>query len=477
MVRHISAMISAIAGVLVTGCATVGGSHESDLYYGFTLIDPATKTRTANAYLVVEKGVIRRLGQGPTPRGLKSSHSHDLTGRYVMPGLIDAHAHITATGIQKVEMQGGKPVVSMESDDRITQHNGRIALSRGVTTVRNPGGDTDANARYDANIASGVWIGPEAKHAGEVIQPPPLGGGMYAYPTNEAEWQAEAERQARLGMTYFKLYAGLTEAELAIGVRVARQHGLKPIAHLNEVSWTKAAALGVQEIEHALPTSADLLAPGVRDTYRAGLGPNSKYMYRWFELADLDGPEITGMMKLLADRRIAVDLTLVVNEIVYNIDDLAVAYPAHERADMAPDTLAGALAGLKMSATGWTAEDYRRARAVMPKVLGFARRLHEAGVPMMIGTDAAGGLFYVRELELHGQAGIPVWDVLQMATSDAARIMEIDNRTGRLQAGFEADFIILKADPVADVRAISAIEGVVSNGVLRAPDDLRGWRP
>ena len=53
----------------------------------------------------------------------------------------------------------------------------------------------------------------------------------------------------------------------------------------------------------------------------------------------------------------------------------------------------------------------------MPKVLAFARMLHEAGVPMMIGTDAGGGVMFDRELELHREAGIPVWDVLRMVTS------------------------------------------------------------
>jgi imidazolonepropionase-like amidohydrolase len=477
MLRHWVARTAAIALMgACAGCATPGASGTADVYHGFTLIDPATEARVRDAYVVVDKGVIRRVGRGRPPASSDPARRHDLTGRFVLPGFIDAHAHITASGIQTVELRDGKPVILMESDDEITRHNARVALSRGVTTVRNPGGDTEANARYDRMIASGAWIGPEAKHAGEVIEPPPLAGGMYAYPRTEAEWQAEARRQAHLGMTYFKLYMDLSEAELATGIRVAHQHGLKAIAHLNSVSWTRAAELGIDGLEHALPTSPDLLGIKARETYVAGLGRDSKYMYRWFELADLDGPEIDAMTRALAGGRIPVALTLVVNEIVYNTDDLDRAYPASERADMRPEVLRSALSGLRMSATGWTAEDYRRARAVMPKVLAFARLLHERGVPLMVGTDAGGGLFYARELELHRQAGIPAWAVLRMATSDAARIMGLERRIGRIQTGLEADLVILQRDPVLDLGAASEVAGVISDGRYYPPSDLKGAR-
>ena len=221
-----------------------------------------------------------------------------------MPGLIDAHAHITATGILKVEMVNGAPVVSMKIDEAITQRNARVALARGVTTVRNPAGNPEENAQYDRMIASGAWTGPEARHAGAAIQPPPMGGVMFAYPRTEAEWQAEASRQAKLGMTYFKLYTDLSEQELATGIRVAHEHGLQAIAHLNNVSWTRAVELGIDGLEHALPTSPDLLEPEARARYIAERDVTSRFMYRWFEHADFNGPLIRRLVELLAKKKI-----------------------------------------------------------------------------------------------------------------------------------------------------------------------------
>ena len=64
---------------------------------------------------------------------------------------------------------------------------------------------------------------------------------------------------------------------------------------------------------------------------------------------------------------------------------------------MRPEVLAGILPQLRASATGWTPADYNRARAVFPKVLEFARLLHEAGVPMMIGAQLLEG--YVPDVD------------------------------------------------------------------------------
>jgi imidazolonepropionase-like amidohydrolase len=456
----------------LSGCASHAVVPQADVYYNFTLVDPATETRVENAWVVVEAGHLSRVGSGQRPRTSDPARSYDLGGRFVLPGLIDAHAHITSTGILKVEMVNGAPVLTMTVDEAITRRNAQVALARGVTTVRNPAGVPEANAKYDRMIASGEWAGPEARHAGAVIQPPPMGGPMFVYPRSEAEWQAEASREAKLGMTYFKLYTDLTEQELATGIRVAHEHGLQAIAHLNNVSWTRAVELGVDGLEHALPTSPDLLEPEARAKYRAERDMTSRFMYRWFEHADLNGPLIRRLVELLAQKKIAMNLTLVVNELVYNTDDLSRVLPQEQLKYFQPEVIAAFESQLRASAAGWTTEDYQRARAVMPKVLAFARLLHEAGVPMMIGTDGGGGIMIDREMELHREAGIPVWEVLRMATSGAADIMKMGDRIGRIKEGYEADLAIFEADPVADVRATAQVYGVINNGRLFRADEL-----
>jgi imidazolonepropionase-like amidohydrolase len=119
----------------------------------------------------------------------------------------------------------------------------------------------------------------------------------------------------------------------------------------------------------------------------------------------------------------------------------------------------------------------------MPKVLEFARRLHEAGVPMMIGTDGlGGGPHYAQELALHVEAGIPVWEVLRMSSAGAADLMDIGHRTGRLEPGYEADIAFLTADPVSNIVNAAKVYGVLNDGrffasATQAGQKLRGARP
>ena len=418
---------------------------------------------TPNAYIVVTGTRLTRIGSGDPPAGEYRSR-RDLRGRFGMPGMVDAHAHITA-GPLKAQMVDGKPAITYESTDDISQFNARMALAFGVTTVRNPAGDPAANARYNQQVSSGAWIGPDAVHAGAAVQPPPFAPPAFVYPRTEAEWQSEAQRQAELGMKYFKLYVSLTEEELSAGIRAAHAHGLRAIAHLDRVSWARAIELGIDDLTHALPTSEDLLPQDKRAQYVASRGPDSKFMYQWFELVDLDGPEMRAMIDGLVKRRVRVDLTLAVNLVVYNVDDLERALPAAERKYSHPTVRTAADRQLKASVTGWTADDFRRARAVMPVVLRLARRLYDAGVPMMIGTDGHGGTpIYGRELQMHVDAGIPIWDVLRLATSRGAERLDLGKVTGRIAPGFEADVVFLNQNPLRQVSNVADVHTVVSNG-------------
>jgi imidazolonepropionase-like amidohydrolase len=465
---------SVLCAIAVLGCALRTPSadySQSDLYYGFTLIDPASESVRNDAYLVITDGRFSEVGSGEPPQKTFRTR-RALPGRFGLPGFVDAHAHITA-GPHKVAIVNGAPAITIESIDDVTQFNARMALAFGVTTVRNPAGDPVANAQYDRNVRSGAWIGPDAVHAGAALQPPPFVGSAFVYPRSDADWNAEARRQAGLGMKYFKLYVSLTEDELGKGIRAAHENGLRAIAHLDRISWTRAAELGIDDLTHALPTSPDLLEPELRQQYVAGLGADSKFMYRWFELVDLDGPLMRHMIDLLVKKQTRVDLTLVVNELFYGVDDIDRILPIEERKYSHPAVREASNRQLKASATGWTEGDFQRARAVMPRVLQFARRLYEAGVPLMVGTDGHGGTpTYSRELQLHVEAGIPVWDVLRLSTSLGARRVGLGERTGRIAVGLEADVVFLKGNPVTEIGNVKRVDTVITNGRAYSFDDL-----
>ncbi|MCF7750793.1 amidohydrolase family protein [Bacillus subtilis subsp. subtilis] len=463
-------LVALVAGAFLAGCSSVATTSMTPagvLYHGFSLLDPDAERVVEDAYVLVHDGRIAAVGAGEW-KGRPPARSIGMVGHYALPGFIDGHAHITS-GPHSVEVVDGAALISIPSVDAITRHNAAVALAFGITTVRNPGGDPAANARYDSQIRSGAWLGPEALHAGAVIQPPPFGGAAFAYPRSEREWNTEARRQADMGMRYFKLYSGLDADELSQGIQAAHRHGLKAIAHLDAVSWTHAARLGIDGLEHALPTSADLLEPEQRATYIAERGGDARYLFRWFELARFDGPLIQEMLTELAQRRIVVSTTLGVNALTYNSDRLDSVLGPEDRRYVHPANLEALLSLLPRMSEA----DHRQARAVMPKVLDFVRRLHVAGVPVLIGTDGnGGGPAYSRELELHMRAGISRWNVLRLATSDAAAALGVGHRTGRIAEGMDADMVFLASNPLDDTAGLRAVTLVLHDGKATTPVEI-----
>ena len=440
------------------------------LYYGFTHIDPVAETVTPKSWVLIDGDLISDMGSGKLPNG-KYEQSIDMTGRYALPGFIDTHAHITA-GPHKVELQDSAPMLTMESQDDITQFNARAALAFGITTARNPGASTAANYEYDQNIKNGIWIGPEVFHAGSILQPLPFGGSAFAHPKTPETWEAEARHQAEMGMKYFKLYVSLTEDEIEQGINAAHKAGLKAIAHLDTVSWEKAAQLGIDGLEHALPTSPDLLEPEARAAYLAEGGQDSTFMYRWFEQVDYSSPNFKRLVTSLADNQVELNFNFGVNYITYNGDKISEMHKDWN-VYFHPETLAAVETLRAMSMAGWTSQDYTRARDAFPKVLEFGKVLHDAGLPIMIGTDGPGGTpYYALEMDFHVQAGIPAWEVLRMAGASTADILEISDRTGQIRPGLEADIVFLEANPLDNMRNIAKVDTTVSNGKAYAFSDL-----
>jgi imidazolonepropionase-like amidohydrolase len=466
---HRSTIATPLAPMLALLLTANAASQEATVYHGFTRLDPVGATATENAFVVVEGDLIAHVGSGTPPRNDGWNYV-DMSGRYALPGFFDTHAHITV-GPLKIEMKDGVPAFRFEVIPELQQHSALIALAYGVTTIRNPAGDAEANAQYDAMIASGEWLGPEAVHAGDLFNP-----GFPHYPRDDAEWEREMARQRDLGMKYAKLYTGVTEEQLARGIELAHAHGLKAIAHLDGVSWTRAMELGIDELTHALPTSSELLVEPNRTAYRESReAPDAKFMYRWFELVDYDSEPFQRMLRMLVEKKIHVDLTLIANELVYFYDQVDELEYQQLFEHLYPDPafIENWRQTMTASHFGWTEDDYRRAHAAMPKVLELAKRFHDAGVRLSIGTDGmGGGPPFVRELALHVRAGIPPWEVLRLATSGAAERLGMADRRGSIAPGMEADLVFLRSNPVNDIENVRDVDTVVQNGRAYRPAEL-----
>ncbi|MCT6698051.1 amidohydrolase family protein [Rheinheimera sp. 4Y26] len=463
----------------LTGKAEVQQAKmDTVLYHNATLINPANQQRTENGWLLVQNGSIIDQGQANATDPLpKASQQINLKDQYVMPGLIDVHLHLTA-GPHRVEMVDGAPTITMKGHPDITRYHAISTLATGVTTAFSPAGEPEANAQYAKAQQQGLWLGPQLFYAGYIFEPMPILGGS-VYPKDEAGWQAEIARQKALGVQVIKLYFGLGQAEVAMGIRLAKAAGLKTIAHLDQVSWQFAADQGIDMLTHALPTSAELLTGEAREAYLASRkNPmNQRFIYQWFEHVDYNSAPMQQLFNTLARQQTRLDLTLVVNELFYFARELERLYPEDQMWVFHPQSRNSWRGLMAAPSYDWTKAEVAKAQQQMPKVLQLFKRLYDAGVPLAIGTDlSASGPFYLRELELSKAAGLSNWQVLQLATVGGAKHLGLQN-LGELKAGFVADFIVLSQDPTQDLTALNSIQTVVQGGKAHQVAELRALLP
>jgi len=128
----------------------------------------------------------------------------------------------------------------------------------------------------------------------------------------------------------------------------------------------------------------------------------------------------------------------------------------------------------RIAAMGVRTIDTATAHARLRRTLGVIRELHEAGVPIVAGTDeGVPGFSVYREMELYQEAAFSPMDALRAATAVSARAMRLDADVGTIEAGRRADLLVLDRNPLENVANVRALRFVMKNGVLYRAADLR----
>ena len=119
-----------------------------------------------------------------------------------------------------------------------------------------------------------------------------------------------------------------------------------------------------------------------------------------------------------------------------------------------------------------TAENDQLYKDSYRAMLAMTKRMYDAGIPILAGTDAIAGIMLHRELELEVQAGIPPAKSLQIATFNAARLLKQEKELGSIAEGKRADFLLVEGNPAEHISDIRRCRLVMKNGTLYTSGDL-----
>src|ERR671913_420583 len=321
----------------------------------------------------------------------------NLTGKYVIPGLFDMHAHVA--GVRKNSY-----------NQNFSENALEMLLDYGITTIRNPAGPTNQSIALKHNVSEGNIDGPEIFTAGVL-----LNGPQIAIPfvekqiSTEEEAREEVRNQAEAGVDFVKLYVGLPPNLVKAAIDEAHSQGIRVIGHLYLTSWTDAANLGIDALTHGVPVSPFLLSEANQQRFlEAGDHPFNHFL--WLDLVDLNGDEIREMINALVNNNIPVDPTLDIYEAMV--------------------------------------KEEPQNQYLWPKVLQLTKMLYENGVTLLSGSDIPNfelvpGVSLHHELEILVEAGIPSLEVIKIATRNGAQALGIEEDVGTIEPGKQADMIVL----------------------------------
>lgn len=346
----------------------------------------------------------------------------DVSGKWLLPGLIDAHIHICYNGSESVFalLEKHRDELVLEAVDICKR-----TLSHGVTTIRDVGGEQFIEMSLRNAINRGFIEGPRMKLSGRVIS---MTGGHAHFIAREAdgpdEMRKAAREQIKAGADLVKLMATggtatpgqdihasqLTVAEISAVTEVAHMMGRKVAAHCHGTGGIRNCMLGgVDTIEHGT--------------------------YLDEETADM-----------MVENGAALVLTL------------GAGNPDLESYPLSPVQQADAERRKPMIEQG------------VKQIRGTIALARAKGIFLGIGTDAGGNplaphnFSMARELELLVDNDLTAMEAISIGTRNNAAVLDMEDDIGTVEAGKYADLLLINADPLVDIRNLRDIAAVIKGG-------------
>jgi imidazolonepropionase-like amidohydrolase len=385
---------------------------------GATLIDGNGGEPIPDAGVLVQDDRIIAVGKRTEMEIPGNAEITDATGLFLLPGLIDAHFHLD--GIQQLPY---------------------AFLKNGITSLRDPG---EWIEYYDGERAAGYPL-PRLFLTGPHLDLPPAAHPKHSVLVRDQE---EAVRQvhklADQGASAIKIYYRLSLGLMAAICEAAHARGLPVTAHLEISDAKDVIRAGVDGIEHVTSLGLSLLPGPEAEQYRqAVLADNNarkQGRYEVWNTLTLNDEKTTSLIHFLRDRQTFLCPTLAAFE--YRLGAGKV------------DTV---------QANGFK------------NMLALVGKAHQAGVRIAVGSHsivpyADKGWAFHQEMDLLAESGMSPGAIIVAATLENARFFRIDQRLGSIERGKQADLLLVKENPLAQISALRQVHRVMLNGVWVGAD-------
>jgi imidazolonepropionase-like amidohydrolase len=428
----------------------------SAAFTGATVVDVIGETCATDQTVLVSEGRISEVGPRAAVAIPRDADTYDVTGHWVLPGLVDMHCHLT----------GHKHELPLE-----------LFLLNGVTTVRDPGGAVTQQRLMREQVQAGTRLGPRLLIAGELLDgnPPVWSDHTHLVDTPERGIAAVRHLVAQ-GVDCVKIYNHVPPDVLTAVIAVARELGLPVIGHVpRRMSMWQAIQAGMSCLEHIRITGSDFLPP--ERAAELDMLPVSEREPRLWDLIEPDEPWVEALMDAMISHDVTLDPTLLIDDVIN--DEGVDGQADHPDNDYLPDQVRRSSAAEDVPAIMQIPDELRAlAHVTDAKRHEFVRRCWQKGVRITTGTDGAGlgrllpGFGVHHEIGLLRGAGLSPFASLQAASISAARALNLADQIGSIEAGKAADFGVWTADPLTTHLRPADLGMVVLGGAVHQPSAL-----
>jgi hypothetical protein len=445
------ALLYGLLVVLAAELSAAAAETRSVVIDNCSVFDSSTATLVAGRRIVIIDDRIMSVSDVATPTAFPDDAIHiDGTGKYVIPGLIDAHVHVVHV-LDFAHVTGAEVLP--------------LYLAAGVTSVRSTGDEPVAATLVAQYAESRPESSPRVFTCSPLLDAdPPVHRDIGRAVTDPATVPALFDEFERWKITTVKIYAGTGRDVGKAVIDESHHRGLFVTGHLGAYPAQQAVADGIDGLEHIWSVFNFVIPPDVTATpgHRGNL--------------DLQNPLCEDLVRDLVKHRTWVDPTLIVFRNMILLCDLP-EVEQHPDNLYVPTRLREFWPKYLLRARcpqGGTEEARRREFAKFQELTG---KLHRAGVRLLVGTDApephvTPGFSMHTELELMVASGLPPAVALQAATRNNAEVLGQQDHLGAVEAGRLADLVVLSANPLDDIRNTRSVEIVVRSGHVCRPTEL-----
>jgi imidazolonepropionase-like amidohydrolase len=389
---------------------------------GATVIDVTGKPPIPNAVVLIEGDRIVAAGPRSTIKIPDGAKMIDATGRFLLPGLWDMHAHFYQTEF------------------------GPAYLAAGITTARDVGNDIEFGTSLRDAAKEKRGLGPRMLLAGYIDGKD--GHGFDVQVETPEEARAAVQRYKEAGYEQVKIRNKVKPETLKVICAEAHRLGMTVTGHVPDgMNALQAVDAGMDQISHL-------------NYAETGFFPNRNRNNLPLTI-NLTASNVTNALKFFKEHGTVIDPTDAVLELMIRPMNIPI-----ETFEPGVTKIPAELTE-QINKKGGSAEEAQGLRMVLDVFLKITGALHRAGVPIVAGTDVGvpGHTLY-RELELYVKAGLTPLEAIQTATIVPARVIKLDSEVGTIEAGKRADLVILDANPLDNISNIRKVRFVVTQGRL-----------